>query len=69
MREKFEKLRKLRLQIKKARELEALARSAATRMTSLLSPIPKGKGNSSRVELYTVKALDLQERRALLETD
>lgn len=69
MRENFEKLRKLRLQIKKAVELEEIAKSAAERMTSILTPTPKGKGNASRVELFSIKALEAQQRRAELQAD
>lgn len=69
MKEKFEKLRKLRLQIKKAVELEELAKSAAERMTAILTPTPKGKGNASRVELYGIKMLEAQQRRVELQAE
>ena len=65
----FERLKQLRVKIKKALELEEMARDSATRMTSMITPTPKGKGNSSKVELYTVKALEAARLRAELEAD
>ena len=68
--EALEDLRKLRVEIEKCVEMEESFRSAAERMTNLLSGMPTGGTKKiSRIEEYTLKLVQTQAGRRNLELE
>ncbi len=68
--EALEQLGKIRAEIEKCVEMEEAFRSAAERMTNLLSGLHMGGDKRrSRIEEYTVKLVQTQEGRQYLELE